>query len=255
MKQYSAIIADDESALRTWLKRRLSEIWPELSILGEAENGLHALQLIQERHPDIAFLDIRMPGLTGMDVAEKIAGACHIVFVTAYDQYAVDAFEKAAVDYLLKPITADRLRKTVRKLKQRCAAPDFVNFEIAGVLKQLVHGVTLSDHRKPLKWIRVLKGETVQLIPVEDVCYFQAQDKYTAVVTLSDEYLIRKTVRKLAEELDPQWFWQIHRGTIVHVECIEQVSRSLTGRYILKIKDLGDTLTVSRTYNHLFKQM
>ncbi len=255
MKQVSAIIADDESALRAWLKRRLSEIWPELSILGEAENGLQALQLIQAHHPDVAFLDIRMPGLTGMDVADKIAGACHIVFVTAYDQYAVDAFEKAAVDYLLKPITTDRLHKTVSKLKQRCAASAVANVEIAGMLENLVHRAASADQRKPLKWIRVLKGETVRLIPVDDVCYFQAQDKYTAVVTLSGEYLIRKPVRELAEELDAQFFWQIHRGTIVRVECIEQVSRSLTGRYILKLKDVKDTLTVSRTFSHRFKHM
>jgi DNA-binding LytR/AlgR family response regulator len=156
LKPVSAIIADDEPALRAWLKRRLSENWPELSIRGEAENGLHALQLIQKYHPDIAFLDIRMPGLTGMDVAEKIAGDCHVVFVTAYDQYAVDAFEKAAVDYLLKPITTDRLIKAAGRLKQRCAASAAADVDITDLLEKLAHGTAPPGQRKPLKWLRVL---------------------------------------------------------------------------------------------------
>ncbi len=255
MSTINAIIADDEAPLRAMLKRRLAEIWPELSIAGEAENGLRALELVMELQPDIAFLDIRMPGLSGMEVAQKITGPCCVVFVTAYDQYAVEAFESAAVDYLLKPVTSERLEKTICRLKERLDAPPSSQPDLAGLLEKLVNKAPSLEKQGPLKWIRALKGETVRLVPVEDVCYFQARDKYTAVVTSQGEFLIRKPVRELADELDPQSFWRIHRGTIVNVKCIQKVSRSITGRLALKLVDSRETLAVSRTYSHLFKQM
>ena len=255
MKPFSAVIADDEAALRSWLKRRLTAIWPELVIRGEAENGIQALELIRALAPDIVFLDIRMPGLSGLEVAAQLAGTCRIVFVSAYDQYAVEAFEQAAVDYLLKPITPERLEKTVHRLRQGASPPTMPLPDLAALLEGLIQRGRTTSGDETLQWIRVSRGETVQLIPVADVYFFQARDKYTAVLTREEEFLIRKPVRELAGELDPQRFWQIHRATIVNVACIRQVSRSMTGRFVLKLKDLPDVLTVSRTYTHLFKQM
>jgi DNA-binding LytR/AlgR family response regulator len=255
MRSFSAVIADDEATLRSWLRHRLMTIWPELSILGEAENGLQALDLIRTLAPDIAFLDIRMPGLSGLEVAAQLAGTCRIVFVSAYDQYAVDAFEQAAVDYLLKPITPERLEKTVRRLQRGASPLPMPLPDLAALFDGLIQHTRTTSHNETLQWIRVARGETVRLIPVADVCFFQARDKYTAVLTREAEFLIRKPVRELASELDPQRFWQIHRATIVNVACIRKVSRSISGRFVLKLKDRPDVLTVSRRYTQLFKQM
>ena len=254
MNPTSAVIADDETPLRHWLRRRLAAIWPELAIIGEAENGIAALELIRTHRPDIAFLDIRMPGLSGLEVAAEAAGTCRIVFVSAYDEYALEAFEQAAVDYLLKPITPERLAKTVNRLRHS-VTPTASLADMAGLLERLSARIETAESRETLRWIRVSKGEAVRLIPVEDVDYFQSRDKYTAVITRAHEFLIRKPVWELVRELDSQRFWQVHRSTIVNVNRIEQVSRSLTGRLVLRLKDRSDTLTVSRTYRHLFKQM
>jgi DNA-binding LytR/AlgR family response regulator len=252
MNDVTAIIADDEAPLRQFLRARLAEVWPELIISGEAKNGREALDLIQQYHPQIAFLDIRMPGLTGMEVAEKIAGACRIVFVTAYDAYAVEAFEKEAVDYLLKPVSSERLEKTVTRLKQVLRTGEPAPVE---ALRRLMIRLSGDEKSCRLRYVRLQHGDSVRLIPVDDVIYFKAQDKYTLVITREGESLIRKPVKELASELDPERFWQIHRGTIVNVRSIDRVSRSLTGKGLVSLKERSETLTVSNRYMHLFRQM
>ncbi|MBN1106545.1 MAG: response regulator transcription factor [Deltaproteobacteria bacterium] len=252
MDEIKAVIADDEAPLRRFLRRRLSEVWPELVICGEAQNGLEAVELIERHRPHIAFLDIKMPGLSGMEVAGKIAGPCRVVFVTAYDEYAVEAFEKEAVDYLLKPVSGERLEKTVRRLKEEISAGVAVPAETLERLRDLLSQGPDSGR---LRHIRVQHGDGVRLIPVEEVIYFKAEDKYTRVITREGESLIRKPIRELGEELDPERFWQIHRGTIVNVRSILRVSRSLTGTGVLKLKDRAETLKVSQGYMHLFRQM
>ncbi len=252
MAEVRAIIADDEKPLREFLRARLAEVWPELVICGEAENGREALDLILKQRPQIAFLDIKMPGLTGMEVAGRIAGTCRIVFVTAYDQYAVEAFEKEAVDYLLKPVFSERLEKTVKRLKADLETGNTLTPEIFHRLMDRLSGRETIKH---LEYIRIQKDDSVRLIPVDEVIYFKAEDKYTLVITRQGESLIRKPVRELTEELDPGKFWQIHRGTIVNVRSIAHVSRSLTGRGFVRLKDRSETLTVSNRYMHLFKQM
>ncbi len=252
---YKAILADDEKELRIYLRQILSEIWPELVICGEAKNGKEALQLAEANKPQIAFLDIRMPGLSGMEVAKRIAGLCRVVFVTAFDQYAVEAFEKEAVDYLLKPVSRERLTHTVQRLKNQLASavdpPAGITKAVAEVLSRL-SGKRESEF---LRWIKTQERDSIRLIPVEEADYFQAEDKYTLVLTKEGEFLIKKSIKELAEELDPARFWQVHRGTIVNVSKIDRVSRSLTGRGVLKLKDRPELLTVSRNYLHLFKQM
>ena len=244
--------------MRDYLRRQLATVWPELDICAEVENGQQALELITTDTPDITFLDIRMPGLTGIDVAAKVTGSCRIVFVTAYDQYAVNAFEKAAVDYLLKPVTLARIEKTVKRLKAALQVEAPTPYDLIGGLAELLEKIAQSARNSQrteyLNWIRAQYRDGVHLIPINDVCYFKASDKYTVVRTRDREALIRKPIRALAKELDPKTFWQIHRSTIVNVNCIDKVSRALTGRLVLKLKQPPETLMVSRTYAHLFKQ-
>jgi len=260
MPKIRAIIADDEQQLRNYLKSELSFVWPELIICGEARNGKDALELIEKLQPDIAFLDIKMPGLSGMDVAGKIAGTCWIVFITAYDQYAVEAFENEAIDYLLKPVTNKRLQTTVKRLqKQIAGAHHKPASELAGTMERVLSAIEAKVEAKEtsgyLRWIKVLHGDEIRLIPVDEVYYLQSSDKYTVVMTRKGESLIKKTIKELAKELDPNQFWRIHRGTIVNANQIAKLNRSLTNRLIIKLKNLPETLTVSRTYTHLFKQM
>jgi DNA-binding LytR/AlgR family response regulator len=252
---YSAVIADDEKELRTYLRSLLSEVWPELTIIGEAGNGKEALDLVESTHPQIAFLDIKMPGLSGMEVAKRIAGVCRIVFVTAFDHYAVEAFEREAVDYLLKPVSKERLERTVSRLREQLAASAAPPPGLAEVVEQVLARLPHSDGPTFLQWIRTQHKEHIRLIPVEEIDYFKAEDKYTVVATKEGEALIRKGIKELAEELDPSRFWQIHRGTIVNVSRIEKMSRSLTGRGVLKLKGRPEIFTVGRNYLHLFKQM
>jgi DNA-binding LytR/AlgR family response regulator len=252
MNEVKAVVADDEAPLRQFLRARLAEVWPELVICGEAKNGKEALDLIERHRPDIAFLDIKMPGLTGMDVAGKIAGSCHIVFVTAFDEYAVEAFEKEAVDYLLKPVSKERLAKTVTRLKEELKTGATVPAEM---LHRLLVRLYREEGSQSLQYLRVQHGDGVRLIHVDDVIYFKAEDKYTAVITREGDSLVRKPIKELAEELDQDKFWQIHRGVIVNVRFIARMSRSLTGKGVVKLKDRSETLTVSSRYMHLFKQM
>jgi len=252
---HKAIIADDEKELRTYLRSLLSETWPDLIVCGEATNGKEALEIVESEHPDIAFLDIRMPGLTGMDVAKRIAGSCHIVFVTAYDRYAVEAFEREAVDYLLKPVSKERLMQTIERLKERIEAVPSPSPQLTEAVQELLSKLPSQVGRDYLRWIKTQHRDSIRLIPVEEIDYFKADDKYTLVMTKEGESLIRKSIKELAEELDPAQFWQIHRGTIVNVFRIDSVSHSLTGRGIMKLKERPEMLTVSRNYLHLFKHM
>jgi DNA-binding LytR/AlgR family response regulator len=252
---FKAVIADDEKELRTYLRLMLSEVWPDLSICGEAKNGKEALQMVESLHPDIAFLDIKMPGLSGMEVAKRIAGLCRIVFVTAFDQYAVEAFESEAVDYLLKPVSKERLIHTMQRLKNQLNFSIEPPTRLTEVIEQVLSKLANRGGSDFLRWIKAQNKDTIRLIPVEEADYFKAEDKYTLVMTKEGETLIKKSIKELAQELNPAQFWQIHRGTIVNVSKIEKVSRSLTGRGILKLKERSEFLTVSRNYLHLFKQM
>jgi DNA-binding LytR/AlgR family response regulator len=252
---YKAVVADDEKELRTYLISILSEIWPELIICGEAKNGKEALQLVESKRPQVAFLDIRMPGLSGMEVAKRIAGLCRIVFVTAFDQYAIEAFEREAVDYLLKPVSKERLLQTVQRLKNQLDASTEPPAGLAEVVEQVLSKLPGRGGTEFLRWIKTQHKDTIRLIPVEEVDYFKAEDKYTLVIAKEGESLIKKSIKELTPELDPDQFWQIHRGMIVNVSRIDKVSRSLTGRGMLKLKERPEVLTVSRNYLHFFKQM
>ena len=249
-----ALVADDERQLRKYLKNLLAQSWPDLQICAEAANGLEALERIRSERPDIAFLDIRMPGKSGMQVASEAAGLCHIVFITAYDQFAVEAFEREAVDYLLKPVEPKRLAVTVDRLRDRLARHKLDPAPIHALLQHLRERLTPSPTTY-LKWIKVMEVGDIRLIPVEEVSCFQAQDKYTVVHTINDEHLIRKTIKVLVEELDPELFWRIHRGTIVNASRIEKVSTTFTGSYAVSLKGHPEKLQVSRRYQHRFKAM
>jgi DNA-binding LytR/AlgR family response regulator len=245
----TALIAEDEPLLRAQLRARLAAAWPELAIVAEAANGAEALALAATHNPDIAFLDIRMPVRTGLDVARELGSRCHIVFVTAFDEYAIAAFEEGAVDYLLKPTSPERIAKVVARLKARLAlAP----LDLTALLARLADGV---DARGSLKWIRASLGASMQMIAIDDVLYFQAEDKYTKVVTRAGDALIRKSIRELYEELDPEHFWQIHRGTIVSLRAIARVDRDWRGEPVIVLRDRAEKLGVSRTFAHRFKAM
>ncbi len=249
----TAIIADDEPRLAEYLRDRLAVLWPELVVAGIAHNGPQAQALLVAEAPDIAFLDIRMPGLSGLDVARAALPEVRIVFVTAFDQYAVAAFERAAVDYLLKPVADERLAETVARLKQR-AAPPASPGDVQGVLAAIAQLFPAAGPER-LAWIRASRGSQVMLIDVDDVCYFQANDKYTSVFTADGEALIRTPLKELADQLDPRRFWQIHRGTIVNVRQVAATTRDLTGRLTLSLRQRPEPVAVSRAYAHLFKQM
>jgi DNA-binding LytR/AlgR family response regulator len=254
----TAIIADDERLMRDQLRLRLGQVWPELEIVGEAKNGDEAIELVNELKPDLTFLDIRMPGKTGIEAAKIIGNQSQVVFVTAYDQYAVEAFERGAVDYVLKPPEQERLQVTVERLKERLGKPKegttAVNDSVSAMLSQLAEKIATT---KPsyLQWIQASIGQDLRMIPVEEILFFRSDEKYTCVQTEKFEALIRKPVRDLAEELDPSLFWQIHRATLVNVNAIEGVTRDIRGRHLVMIKGKPDKLEVSRSFLHLFKQM
>jgi DNA-binding LytR/AlgR family response regulator len=251
----TAIIADDERLMRDQLRMRLQDAWPELQIVGEAKNGDEAVQLVGELKPDLTFLDIRMPGKTGMEAARDIGDTSLVVFVTAYDQYAVEAFERGAIDYVLKPTEPDRLRVTVDRLKERLERPPAsVNDSVSAMLSQLAEKIA-SPKPKHLQWIQASIGQDLRMIPVEDILFFRSDEKYTSVQTSGFEALIRKPVRDLADELDPSLFWQIHRATLVNVNAIEGVTRDIRGRHLVMVKGRPEKLEVSRSFLHLFKQM
>jgi DNA-binding LytR/AlgR family response regulator len=263
----TAVLADDERLMREQLRARLAEVWPELQILGEGKNGIEAVELVAQHRPDIVFLDIRMPGLTGVEAAKQIAQMDitddellpEIVFITAYDQYAVEAFEQGVADYVLKPAERERLQLTVARIQKRLAQRAAGDPPAAAPLQQLLH--KLSGQVQPggapkyLQWIQASVGSAIQLIAVDEVLFFISDEKYTRVQTAQVEALIRKPIKELIEELDPQVFWQIHRSTLVNVKAIANVSRDFRGRQIVAVKGHNEKLEVSRSYLGLFKGM
>lgn len=247
-----ALIADDEAHLAEHLRARLAHLWPELEVLPLAANGVDALRVINDEEPEVAFLDIRMPGLTGVELARRIDTKTHVVFVTAFDQYAVEAFDREVVDYLLKPVTDERLGKCVERLKRRLSSAQQPP-GLDEVLAKLARALPAAAGR--LRWIRALKGEEVQQIAVDDVLYFQASDKYTCVITRGGESLIRLPLSELTSQLDAETFWQVHRGTVVNMHEVASTRRDMGGRVFIRLKDGKTELPVSRAYAHLFKQM
>ena len=228
----------------------LGTVWPELQIVAQARDGVEALNLVEMHAPDLVFLDIRMPVLDGIEVARHIAGRCHIVFITSYDQHAIQAFEAGALDYVLKPPTAARLVTTVQRLKLRLQQRPG---DLRGVLKGL--GANASTMSHYLQWVNASRGAVVRLITVEEILYFKSDQKYTLVVTRDSESLISKTLKELTEELDPAMFWQVHRSAVVNVHAIDSVIRDERGNLTLRLKQRRETLPVSDAYHHLFRQM
>jgi DNA-binding LytR/AlgR family response regulator len=261
-----ALIAEDEPLLARNLKHALALAWPELQLVALAPNGIEALRLIEAERPDVAFLDIRMPGLTGLEVAAELADKLNegepvprIVFVTAYDEYALEAFELAAVDYLLKPVVPERLAKAVERLKAQLAAPNEDLAQLVSKLQKVIGSGPATLGAGPgegtLKIIRAAVGSTVRMIPVEEICYFQAADKYTSVVTRDAEMLIRTPLKELLAQLPPDRFRQIHRGTVVNLSEVASAVRDDNGRFSLRLKQRKESLTVSRVFADQFRQM
>jgi DNA-binding LytR/AlgR family response regulator len=250
----TAIIADDERLMRDQLRSRLEQVWPELEILAEAKNGEEAVQMVATHKPDFVFLDIRMPVKTGLEAAKEIGNNAHIVFITAYDQYAIEAFDQGAVDYVLKPADVERLGRTIERLKVRLNNNSSPN-DMGVMLSELAKQMGIAAKPSYLQWIQASIGQELRLIPVEEILFFQSDEKYTRVQTANYEALIRKPVRDLSEELDPALFWQIHRSTLVNAKAISGVVRDMRGRHLVQIKGLNEKLEVSRSFVHLFKQM
>lgn len=242
-----AIIAEDEPLLRDEIADALATLWPELQIMARAGDGIAALRELEQELPDILFLDIEMPGITGLELARQVNGRCHIVFVTAYDQHAVEAFEQGAADYVLKPVSLARLATTVTRLKERIRQP-------ALSLDSLLDKLS-PPHKGYLKWINASQGTVVKIITVDDIHYFQADSKYTCVITNEGEFLIRKPIKDLIEELDPSIFWQIHRSTIINLNAIAGVVRDARGHAQVRLKNAATLLPVSDAFAHRFRQM
>ncbi len=250
----TAIVADDERLMREQIIGRLKDAWPELAIVGEASNGTEAIALVQREEPDIVFLDIRMPGMNGIEAARALAGKVHVVFVTAHDEYAVSAFEHGAVDYVLKPADPERVALTCQRLRERVKqAPDPMDDLLVQLSQRL--GADGMKPREYMRWVQASVGSNIRMIPTSDILFFRAEDKYTRVQTQRFEALIRKPIKELIDELDPNEFWQIHRATVVRVDAVEQVSRDFRGHQIVHVKGSEEKLEVSRSFNHLFKQM
>jgi DNA-binding LytR/AlgR family response regulator len=248
-----ALIAEDEAHVAVDLRARLTELWPELEILGIAPNGPEALARIEAEKPDIAFLDIKMPGMSGLEVVQQLRHPCLFVFVTAYDQFAVEAFERAAVDYLVKPVSDERLAKTIGRLREavKQSAPPDITTLVASLQSAL--GMPAAGER--LKWIKASLGDKLRLVAIEEICYFQSADKYTSVYTRDAQLLIRTPIKDLIHKLDPEQFWQIHRGTVVNARQVLMASTDTDGHVTLKLRDRPEVLPVSRSFAHLFKQM
>ena len=271
-KMPRAVIADDERLMREQLRTRLHQVWPDLEIVAEAKNGLEAVQAVSVHQPDVIFLDIRMPGLTGVEAAKEIAQLelsddallPEMVFITAYDQYAIDAFEQGVIDYVLKPAEPERLRLTAERLKARLKQranglndPED-NSGVTHSVQQLLHVLSAQVSGRPaqyLSWLQASVGQTIQMVAVEDVLYCESDEKYTRVQTAKQEFLIRKPIKELVEELDPAIFWQIHRSTLVNVKAIAGVTRDERGRQEVLLKGRSEKLPVSRSAAQLFRSM
>jgi DNA-binding LytR/AlgR family response regulator len=244
------VIAEDEPLLADELTEHLSALWPALRIVANVSDGIAALHAVDAHAPDIAFLDIQMPKLTGLEVAREIAGRCHVVFITAFDQHALGAFEAGAIDYVMKPLVLSRLVTTIHRLKARIPeAP--VDLSKASALPD-PRPVAPSSH---LQWVRASSGSAVRLLTVDEICYFKADSKYTLVFTADSESLIKKTIKELVAELDPNMFWQIHRSMIVNVRSIDRVVRGGNGQLNVRLKRRKEQLAVSEQHHHLFRHM
>lgn len=246
----SALLAEDEPLLAAELGEALGQLWPELRIDAIAADGVAALREFERLTPDIAFLDIQMPRINGLEVARQIGRRAHVAFITAYDEHAVHAFEAGAVDYVLKPIQMARLASTVQRIKERLGSPPP---NLDKELRQI--GDAAPAPRRHLQWINASRGNGVRMIMVDDICYFKADHKYTLVVEEAGESVIRKTIRELAEELDPTMFWQVHRSTLVNVTAVDTVLRDDRGGLQLQLKHRAERLIVSEPYFPLFRQM
>jgi DNA-binding LytR/AlgR family response regulator len=252
MRPATAIIAEDEPEQRRALAALLREQWPELEIVAECEDGLSALEALQEQQPQVAFLDIRMPGASGIEVARAASGNVHVVFVTAYDEYAVAAFETGAADYLVKPVVPDRLAKAVERLRARLqsnASTDLTR------LLQTLESRLKAGGTTGLKWVKASVGDTVKMFPIEEVLFFQAQDKYVRVVTSSGESVIRTPLKELARQLDGEMFWQIHRSILVRANAIDRVQKDALGHFHARLKGHAEMLPVSVPYQSRFRSM
>jgi DNA-binding LytR/AlgR family response regulator len=247
----TAIIADDEELPREELRRLLADLWPALVILAECDHGDDALASIRSLKPDIAFLDIRMPGLSGLDVARAAHGCCHVVFVTAHDAHAFDAFETGAIDYLRKPVARPRLEQTCTRLRERAGqpAPD-----IGALMARLDQRLQAAQAPR-IRWISASTGDTIRIIPIDDVLYFQSDEKYTRVVTADDHALVRTPLRELVDGLDPEQFWQVHRNTVVRAAAIGRVRRDELGRIAISLKERAEILKASQAYAWRFRPM
>jgi len=247
--QPTAVIAEDEPQIAADLVRLLKSLWPELQVVQRASDGVAAVHAIERCRPTLAFLDIQMPQLSGLDVARQVSSRCHVVFITAFDQHALEAFEAGAIDYVLKPATAPRLLATVARLKSRIGDKPR---DLSNALPVLDRGSPSRDH---LQWISASRGDQVRLITVEEVLYFRSDAKYTLVVTRESESLIRKTIKELADELDPTLFWQVHRSAIVNLRAIDSVFHPSPRTLAVRLRGRSETLPVAEGYHHLFRQM
>ncbi len=251
----TAIICDDEPRLAQALRDLLKAAWPELNVLALGQSGGEALGLIAEHEPDIAFLDIRMPGLSGLEVARQVVSsdaAPRIVFVTAYDQHAIEAFEARALDYLLKPVKVERLAETVTRLKvsMNAGTPTTVDQKLVEALRQIS-----TVERKFLRWLNCGQGSEIDVIATSEVLFFQSRDKYTAVITADKERYVRTPIRDLLNELDPDEFWQVHRSSVIRVAAIERVLKDDVGRMRVKLRGTNELVPVSAAFTGRFRQM
>lgn len=248
MTEASAIIAEDEPLVRTEIRDMLSALWPELVICAEVGDGVAAIAALERFAPNIFFLDIQMPGLNGLEVAQRLSGKAHVVFISAFDQYAITAFEHGALDYVLKPLSVSRMKVTVERLQARLLDPPADLSEIAQLLKNLA-----PPESRYLKWLTVPHGGELRVIAVTEICYLQADNKYTTLATSQGTFLITATLKQMKEKLDPQLFWQIHRSVVVNVGAIDTIYRTFRGGLEVKLKERGELLPVSAAYAHLFR--
>jgi DNA-binding LytR/AlgR family response regulator len=251
---HTALIADDEPHLLKALQAELAVLWPDLQLVAAARNGVEAAAQIAQWQPDVAFLDIQMPGLTGLEVAQGIEGDTRVVFVTAYDEFAAQAFEQEAIDYVLKPVKRERLQRTLARVQHALAAPaPAADASLLSALQRLLP--TAASGQERLRWVRASRGELTQQIAVDDVICFHADDKYTCVRTATAEHLIRTPIAELAAQLDPQQFWQVHRSTIVNLKHLDSTRRDDASRLFVRLRGQAQEMPVSRAYVHLFKAM
>ena len=248
MKPLTAVIAEDEPLLREEIRNTLTELWPELTLCAEAADGLQAIEALDKFQPDILFLDIQMPGRNGLEVARHASGKAHVVFVTAYDAYAIQAFEEGALDYVLKPISAERMKLTVQRLQERMREPPADLSKLADLLKTLV-----KPEAQYLKWLTVPHASELRVVAVSEILYLQADNKYTTIATRSASFLLTSSLKDMQSKLDPAVFWQIHRSTVVNISAIDTIFRSFRGALEIKLKDRSELLPVSAAHAHLFK--